>query len=122
LHQKDSSVEKLDLFEVRGSAGHGYAVAYFNGGEVGMSFGPETKDESDPEDHAIHNTLNAFANSLAYNNWFEYMGMYVFVSLKHAKKALSLAKFAKKNVELHVPEWAQEALIQGWKPPKGWRP
>lgn len=37
-----------------------------------------------------------------------------------AKVALRLAKAALKQ-ERPLPEWAQKALAEGWKPPKGWK-
>lgn len=44
------------------------------------------------------------------------------------KKALALARAARQaakrefNTDVAWPDWAQQALAAGWKPPKGWKP
>lgn len=43
-----------------------------------------------------------------------------FDAVSEAKRALSVAKEATKQ-DRPLPDWAQEALKQGWKPPKGWK-
>lgn len=45
---------------------------------------------------------------------------FIWESLASARQALSIAKEALEQ-DRPLPEWAQEALKQGWKPPKGWK-
>lgn len=49
----------------------------------------------------------------------DFKGFY-FESKPAAQKALNVAKQAMKQ-DRPLPEWAQKALAEGWKPPKGWK-
>jgi hypothetical protein len=42
-------------------------------------------------------------------------------ALKRIQTTIDLG-MARRRGEKPLPEWAQEALKQGWKPPKGWKP
>ena len=49
----------------------------------------------------------------------DFKGFY-FESKSQAQKALAVAKQAMKQ-DRPLPEWAQKALAEGWKPPKNWK-
>lgn len=47
---------------------------------------------------------------------------FYFDTRAEGEKALKIAKRNAKVLTKKPPAWAQKALAEGWKPPKGWRP
>lgn len=51
-------------------------------------------------------------------------GAYIWESKKQAARAMRLARAELKAIQTGrpFPEWAKQALAEGWKPPRRWRP
>lgn len=49
---------------------------------------------------------------------------FYWTSKKDAQQALRLAQLRIKEVNANTPwpQWARDAVVNGWKPPKGWKP
>lgn len=113
--------EKLDVFGWRGS----YRISWSEDGDEGLILGPGLLQEfSDKPDAA--DTVCAVKAILAMPDDARYLdrGSWVWESEARAKRALKVARDAIKVHESKIPwpEWAKQALSEGWKPPKGWKP
>lgn len=51
-------------------------------------------------------------------------GAYIWETKKHAARAMRLARAELKAIQTGrpFPDWAKQALAEGWKPPRRWRP
>lgn len=113
--------EKLDVFGWHGS----YRISWSEDGDEGLILGPGLLREfSDKPEMA--DTVCAVSAILAMPDDARRLdgSVWLWESEAKATKALKVANRAMKVHESKTPwpEWARQALAEGWKPPKGWKP
>lgn len=100
--------------------GYNFYLAWFEDGDEGGFLGQDPLDgtgdpptDRDDWEHWAASKAVSSAERDSYGFTWE--------SERAAKSALALARAAL-NYERPLPEWAQTALANGWKAPRGWKP
>lgn len=111
--------DKLMVYEDRGV----YRIGWYlpDDDDMGITLGEDLKDinQCDDKEHkAATQAVEALDDSV-----IDQYGFY-WESKSAAQKVLKVAKQAVENLNsaTPIPEWARQALIAGWKAPKGWKP
>ena len=93
-----------------------------HGAILGDSLGKETYSIPEATDEYWENRMTAYLASISDGVRHTSSG-FIWETRTAAVKALKAIKMALKlGPNRPVPEWAQKALSEGWKPPKGWKP
>lgn len=109
--------DTLSVYEGR----HGYSICWICDGEQGGDVGDVDFPKCEPgaEEHESYVVQETVRTSAGCKKGLD--GFY-FESRKEAVAAKRAAYFARRNIEVAIPQWAIQAAAAGWKAPKGWKP
>lgn len=101
---------------------HTHQIAWSNGekGAVGLIVGPHDVEDMDEEGRLAAKAigeLQQYGERIVSSD-----GEWVWYGKQAAKRALSAARKVLKTLNKQLPDWAQTAIENGWKAPKGWSP
>jgi hypothetical protein len=107
---------KLDIVEY----GYRFKLAWFEDGEEGGFLGQDP-DDGTGKPPVLRESWEHWAASKAVRPASRDDLGFFWESIGEARSALAKARAALK-FERPLPEWAQTAIANGWKAPKGWKP
>lgn len=117
---------KLDIIEERDSR---YAIAWIVyeeefGEDIGSYLGDMWDTVKDLKEAPVEREMNEIwlAEHTAYRFNPNIDSYFYWNTRAQALDVLRAVRFALKNIDRPLPEWAKEALSHGWKAPRGWKP
>jgi hypothetical protein len=116
---------KIDIYDER----YGYGLAWFDEDGEGLRFGDsrqiETASTPPANDPDMAEHWHAYKAALKTPGCLvDHRGVLTWESISQAKVARAAARAAVKlaHADKPMPAWAETALANGWKAPKGWKP
>ena len=115
--------DRLSVYEGRG--GYRWLICWICDGDQGSTVG-EVADaatcEPGSEGYEAYVVQETVKNSPGCKRDKRSLDGFCFESRAQAVAAKRAADFARKNIEIPMPQWAIQAAAAGWKAPKGWKP